>query len=98
MKTLTWEQLQKENPKQTSIVVDCTWHGEDKRISRTRVVVGGWMSREEAWKACVEENLRGVRNLSGDVIFEMKPRLLRLSKVLKDFSERKPKNASAWKV
>ena len=97
MKLLTWEQLQKANPKQTAIIVKCTWHGKET-LTRTRVVVGGWMSREEAWKACCDRGWRGVSYLPNQVMFEQVPRLLRLNKVIKEWTDNPPRDASAWKA
>lgn len=96
MKTLTWEQLQKENPKQTAAVIACTWHGPEGERKRTRILLGHWMSREEAWKTIYDKGWTSrVSYLPNQTTLERNVRLLRLNKVVADLTERKPKDTSA---
>lgn len=96
MKVLTWEQLQKENPKQTAAVIACTWHTPEGVKKRTRVFLGHWMSREEAWKVIYDKGYTSrVNYLPGNVTLERQVRLLRLSKVIADLDQRRPKDTSA---
>lgn len=96
MKTLTWEQLQKENPKQTAAIIDCTWHRPGGSEKRTRIFLGHWMDRQEAWKAIYDKGYTSrLTYLPGNVSLERSVRLLRLNKVIADLNERKPKDTSA---
>ena len=93
LKYYTWEELQRENPKQTVVIV--TYKGE-KVAPWTRVVLGKWYSREDAWGWCQREGLRRYQEERGLMIDTI--RLLRLSKVIKEFAETKPKRTSALAV
>lgn len=96
MKALTWEQLQKENPKQTVAIIAHTWHTPEGVKKRTRVYVGHWMDRQEAWKEVYDRGYTNrVTYLPNNVVLERQTRLLRLSKVIADLDQRRPKDVSA---
>lgn len=77
-KALTWEELQAQDPKQTVAVVRGT--------PRTRVVLGEWYSREEAWTVVKGWTVR------------KDTQLLRLGKVLKWLDQERPKDVSAISI
>ena len=94
---LDWASLQKQDPKQTAAIVDYDVKRKDgSRNLRTRVLIKGWMSREEAWLWCKENDIKRktIYSKEGKTV-EMQVKLLRLSKVIKDLAARKPKGTSA---
>lgn len=100
MKHLTWQELQKEEPKQTAAIVDFTWKAPGKEPRhQTKIFLANWMSREDAWNGITSKGVtRGISIKSNQEILERNIRLLRLSKIVKDLEERKPKNTFAIKL
>lgn len=92
-KHYTFEELKRENPKQTTVIV--SYRGP-KGEPWTRVILGKWYTREDAWNWCQKNDIRRYQEERGLAIDSI--RLLRLSKVIKDFAERKPKRTSAVAV
>lgn len=100
MKHLTWQELQREEPKQTAAIVDYTWKASGKEPRhQTKIFLGNWMSREDAWNSIVNRGItRGVSIRSNQEILERNIRLLRLNKVIRELEEKKPKNTFAIKL
>lgn len=94
---LTWEMFQKQDPKQTAITITYSSPSlEDFKVPQVRVLLGGFQSREEAWTYCKNNNIRGreVTYRNGEpLVAEVK--LLRLSKLLREYEETHPKRTSA---
>ena len=89
---LNWEQLQQQDPKQTAVIV--TYVKEDNPFwRRKRILIKGWASREEAWNWCQANDIRRWSKDSGAIIESFK--LLRLSKVIRELAETKPKGVVA---
>lgn len=94
-RTLTWDQLQQQDQKQTVAIVN---YKSDK-VNFTRVFVGGFGDRQAAWSWVVQNNLKpGVRYGDDQSATQVGVRLLRLSKVVRELAETKPKNIAAWAV
>lgn len=86
---LTWEQLKQQDPKQTAAIVTY----QKGNFKRVRVLLKKWMSRDEAWYWCQDNNIRRYQEEMGAMITAF--RLLRLSKVVKELDATRPKDVSA---
>lgn len=96
-KVLTWEKLQEQDPKQTSVLVTYTspTHPSLKDNPLIRLIVGDFPSREAAWEWCKKENIkRRVVYIDNEAV-QIEVKLLRLSKVIREFEEKQPDNAYA---
>ncbi len=94
-RTLTWDQLQQLNQKQTVAIVSY----KSKNLDFTRIFAGGFADRQTAWNWVIQNNLKpGVRYNGDQSATRIGVRLLRLSKVIRELSETKPKNIAAWAV
>lgn len=99
VKILTWEQLQEQDPKQTAVIVTYTSPKlEELKVPLKRVILGDFYSREEAWNWCRKENVkRKIIYEKGEAV-QIDVALLRLAKVVREFTETKPGNAYAMKL
>lgn len=89
---ITWDVLQKQNPRQTVVIV--SYKGE--RLNHTRIFFRNWMSREEAWQWCqVNDIKRRITYLKDQSTVETNVRLLRMGKILKELEETRPKGVTA---
>jgi len=89
---LTWEELQKQSPKQTAAIVTYTW---DKK-KHTRILLRGWMSREEAWNWCQAHDIRHMVTYRKDqTVLTRDVRLLRLAKIIRELAAEKSSDISA---
>ena len=96
---LTWEKFQEQDPKQTAVLVTYSSSTHPKLKSPfTRVVLGGFSGREEAWEWCKRENIRRKTYDKDQHAIQMEVKLLRLSKLVREYSETHPKRVSAMKL
>lgn len=93
---LTWEKFQKQDPKQTAVVVTYSSYSHPKlKNPFTRVFLGEFESREEAWEWCKRENIRRkIYDSKDHYPVQMEVKLLRLSKLIKEYSVTRPKRIS----
>lgn len=96
---LTWEQFQSQDSKQTVVIET---ESSTKSIYRnglkyfTRVYLGNFQSREEAWNWCKQMDFRNKVTINKDQLaITHTVRLLRLSKVVREYEQTRPKNTSA---
>lgn len=96
---LTWEKFQEQDPKQTAVLVTYT-SGTHPQLKSpfTRVLLGGFQSREEAWEWCKKENIRRKTYDKDQHAIQMEVKLLRLSKLVKEYAETHPERVSAMKL
>lgn len=97
---LTWEKFQKQDPKQTAVVVTYSSYSHPKlKNPFTRVFLGEFESREEAWEWCKRENIRRKTYDSKDHHpIQMEVKLLRLSKLIKEYATTRPKRVSGIRI
>lgn len=88
---ISWEKLQTLNLKQT--VAICTYS-----IGKTRVLVGNFMSRDEAWYWCCDHDFNNRSFMVDGELVSIRTRLLRLDKLVREYSQTKPKNVWAIRV
>ena len=92
-KVFTWDELQKQDGKQTVVIVN--YRCDVLRKVRTRILIGHWYSREEAWNWCQDANIRRYAEGPTDGWHVESFRLLRLSKTVRELDETKPRDTSA---
>lgn len=94
-KSLNWEQVQGADQKQTAVIVN---YKSDK-INFTRLLLGNFRDRQTAWEWVVNNNLKpGVRYGADQSATQIGVRLLRLAKVVREYTETRPKNVAAYRV
>ena len=95
-KFLTWEEFKEQDPKQTAVEVTYTSKTyKPLQVPFTRIYLGEFQSREEAWEWCKSQNVRRKTYDSKDHHpIQMEVKLLRLSKLIKEYSETHPKRVS----
>lgn len=98
-KHITWDQFKKEDPKQTVVeVVYSSPSLEKLKVPFTRVFLGGFSSREEAWEWCKRENIKRMVIYEKGEPVSIQPRLIRLGKLIRSYSEEHPARVAAIKV
>lgn len=93
-KNINWEQVQAADQKQTAVIVNY----KSSKLNFTRLLLGGFGDRQAAWSWVVNNNLKPGIRYEGDEALQIGVRLLRLAKVVREYSETKPKNVAAYRV
>lgn len=96
---LTWEKFKELDPTQTAVILTYTSPAIERfRDPFTRVLVGGFGSRQEAWEWCQANNVRRkvLYEDNKPVVIECK--LLRLSKLIREYAATHPKRVAAIRV
>jgi len=94
-KFLTWEEFKEQDPKQTAVEVTYTSKTyKPLQVPFTRIYLGEFQSREEAWEWCKRVNAkRKIIYEKGEPV-EIGVRLIRLAKLVREYTESKPKRIS----
>lgn len=96
---LTWDQFQEQDPKQTAVEVTYSSQTFEKlKKPFTRIYLGGFLSREEAWEWCKKVNARRKVIYEKGEPVEIGVRLIRLSKLIKEYSQTKPERVSGMQL
>lgn len=94
-KSINWEQVQAADQRQTAVIVS---YKSDK-VNFTRLLLGNFSDRQAAWNWVVKNNLKpGVRYEGDQSATQIGVRLLRLAKVVREYTETRPKNVAAYRV
>ena len=95
-KFLTWEMFKEQDPTQTAIILTYSSPGIQRfKTPFTRVLIGQFGSRQEAWEWCQANNIRRkvLYEENQPVVIECK--LLRLSKLIREYAQTQPKRVAA---
>lgn len=96
---LTWDRFQELNPSQTAVVLTYSSPSyKPLKVPFTRVLLGGFPSREEAWDWCKRNDVRRKVTYRDNNPVTMEVKLLRLSKLIREYAETHPKRVSAIKL
>ena len=92
---LTWEEFKERDPKQTAVEVTYTSKTyKPLQVPFTRIYLGEFQSREEAWEWCKRVNTkRKIIYEKGEPV-EIGVRLIRLAKLIREYTETHPKRVS----
>lgn len=96
VKFLSWTDFQKENQKQTAVVINY----DSDTVHKVRVLLNDFLDRDTAWAFCKQNCLRNTLMDSkkyGET-FKISIKLYRLSKLTKLYSETKPQGVSAMRI
>lgn len=98
-KFLTWETFKELDPTQTAIILTYTSLGVKRfQVPYTRVLVGGFGSRQEAWEWCQANNVRRKVLYEDNKPVTIECKLLRLSKLIREYAVTRPKRVAAIRV
>lgn len=94
-KNINWEQVQAADQKQTAVIVNYN----NGKSTFTRLLLGRFADRQTAWNWVLQNDLKpGVRYGEEQQAVQIGVRLLKLSKVVREYTETKPKNVAAYIV
>jgi hypothetical protein len=95
-KFLTWETFKELDPTQTAVILTYSSPSIKRfKVPFTRVLVGQFGSRQEAWEWCKANNVRRTVLYEENQPIEIGCKLLRLSKLIKEYAQTHPKRVSA---
>lgn len=98
-KFFTWDEFKELLPSQTAIILTYSSPSYKGLPSPwTRVLVGDFPSREEAWSWCKQEGIRRMVYYKESEPIQVEVKLLKLGKLIREYSESHPKRVSALKV